>query len=190
MAPSQIGPYQGNTYSKSEDLYTSIDGDSMLKTADSVLARFGGNFERSMITGARGIYIYTSDGHEILDFTSGQMSCLIGHGHPEIVDTITKHAAGLDHLFSGMLCPPVVQLGKMLTGLLPVGLDKAMFFSTGGESNEAAIKMAKCYTGKWEIVGLGASWHGMTGAATNATYHSGRKGYGPPVSFLDYSTPT
>ena len=106
------------------------------------------------------------------------MSCLIGHGHPEVVKTITDHATSLDHLFSGMISPPVIQLAKKLTDLLP---DKAMFLSPGGESNEAAIKLAKVSTGKWEIVGLASSWHGMTGQAIGAQYHSGRKGYGPMV---------
>ena len=81
-----------------------------------------------------------------------------------------------------MISPPVVQLAEKLTGLLPNGLDKAMFLSTGAESNEAAIKMAKLYTGNYEIVGLAGSWHGMTSGATAATFHSGRKGYGPFVS--------
>jgi 4-aminobutyrate aminotransferase-like enzyme len=82
-----------------------------------------------------------------------------------------------------MLSPPVINLAEKLTGLLPEGLDKAFFLSTGGESNEAAIKLAKVYTGKFEIVGLSASWHGMTGGAVSVQYHSGRSGYGPLVSF-------
>jgi len=68
------------------------------------------------------------------------MSCLLGHGYPEIVETIAAHAQKLDHLFSGMLCPPVIKLAEKLTGLLPQGLDKVMFLNTGAESNEAAIK--------------------------------------------------
>ena len=68
--------------------------------------------------------------------------------------------------------------------MLPSGLDKAVFLSTGGESNEAAIRLAKCVTGKWEVVGLSASWHGMVGAANGAQYHSGRGGYGPTVFCL------
>lgn len=90
-------------------------------------------------------------------------SCLIGHGNPEIVEAISQHASNLDHLFSGMLSPPVINLAKRLTSLTPPGLDRAFFLSTGGESNEAAIKLAKSYTGKFEIVGLSASWHGVTG---------------------------
>lgn len=107
------------------------------------------------------------------------MSTLIGHGNPEIVETIHNHAKNLDHLFSGMLSPPVISLAKRLTGLTPPGLDKAFFLSTGGESNEAAIRLAKFYTGKFEIVGLAASWHGVTGTAIGAQYHAGRAGYGP-----------
>ena len=72
-----------------------------------------------------------------------------------------------------------VNLAKRLTGLLPDGLDKALFLSTGGESNEAAIKLAKLYTGKFEIVGLGRSWHGMTSGANAAQYHSRAPWYGP-----------
>ena len=69
-----------------------------------------------------------------------------------------------------MLSPPVINLAKRLTSALPAGLDKAFFLSTGGESNEAAIKMAKVYTGNFEIVGLGASWHGVTAQALGTQY--------------------
>lgn len=162
-------------------MYHEVDEKAMLRTGNDTLIRFGGNFSPLIIVGAQGVYIHAADGRKIIDFTSGQMSCLVGHGHPEIVKTITAHATKLDHLFSGMLSPPVVQLAEKLTGLLPDGLDRATFLSTGGESNECAIKMAKMYTGKYEIVALGASWHGMTSAATAATYHSGRRGYGPFV---------
>jgi 4-aminobutyrate aminotransferase-like enzyme len=69
-------------------------------------------------------------------------------------------------------------------------LDKAFFLSTGGESNEAAIRLAKFYTGKFEIVGLASSWHGMTGNAIGAQYHTGRAGYGPnQVGNLALPTP-
>ena len=119
-----------------------------------------------------------------MDWTCGQMSSILGHGHPEIVKTIQEHAASLDHLYSGMLSPPVIKLAQRLKEVLPEGLDKMMFLSTGGESNEAAIKMAKVYTGKFEIVGLASGWHGMTGLAIAATYHSGRAGHRPMVSLV------
>ena len=166
------------------DLYPDADRERLSSIADSCLLNYGTTFLPQLITGTKGVYIYTSDGKKILDFTSGQMSCLIGHGHPEIVQTIAAHANHLDHLYSGMLSPPAIQLVEKITGLLPTGLDRAMFLSTGGESNEAAIKLAKTYTGKFEIVGLDASWPGMTGAALAAQYKIGRTGHGPLVSIL------
>ncbi|KAF2739543.1 hypothetical protein EJ04DRAFT_457572 [Polyplosphaeria fusca] len=160
------------------NIYADVNEEQLQADASSLLS-YGTKFYPDIITHAKGVYIYTATGHRMLDWTSGQMSCLIGHGNPEIVEVISKHAASLDHLFSGMLSPPVIGLAKKLTSLTPPGLDKALFLSTGGESNEAAIRLAKFYTGKFEIVGLSASWHGMGGGAVAAQYHSGRAGYGP-----------
>ncbi|KAL6890700.1 pyridoxal phosphate-dependent transferase [Trichoderma evansii] len=162
-------------------LYDGINEKELQEKSKAHLAIYGTKFHDDVIIGSRGMYIYTASGHRILDWTSGQMSCLLGHGHPEIVKTVVDHAMYLDHLFSGMVSPPVISLGERLCKALPKGLDKTFFLSTGGESNEAAIKMAKMYTGKWEIVGLGASWHGMTAQALGAQYHYGRKGQGPTL---------
>ena len=98
------------------------------------------------------------NGKRILDFTSGQMSSLFGHGHLEIVEVVKEHIERLDHLFSAMLTDPVVDLAQALVELLPPGLDRCMFLSTGSETNEAALKLAKMYTGGYEIVSLSASY--------------------------------
>ena len=154
-------------------LYSAADEKELARKAKESLLHYGSRWFPEFIINSSGQYVTTISGHRMLDWTSGQMSCLIGHGHPEIVQTINDHAANLDHLFSGMLSPPVVQLAHRLTSLTPPGLDKAFFLNTGGESNEAAIRLAKFYTGKFEIVGLASSWHGMTGSAIGAQYHAG-----------------
>ncbi|MFT9108422.1 aspartate aminotransferase family protein [Acetobacter sp.] len=143
------------------------------------LIRYGGTFEKLIIESAKGSFLYDANGRAILDFTSGQMSALLGHCHPEISSVISEYSSTLDHLFSGMLSRPVVNLATALTRTLPEGLDRCLFLSTGAESNEAAIRMAKLVTGKYEIVSFVQSWHGMTGAAASATYSAGRKGVGP-----------
>ena len=140
--------------------------------------RYGPVFENRIIDRAEGSFVYDSDGAAILDFTSGQMSALLGHSHPDVVRVIRDQIGRLDHLFSGMLSRPVVELCTRLGRMAP-GLDKAMLLSTGGEANEAAIRLAKCVTGKHEIVAFTRSWHGMTGAAASATYSAARKGCGP-----------
>ncbi len=143
------------------------------------LIRYGGAFEPMIVERAQGSFVYDADGRAILDFTSGQMSAVLGHSHPEIVSVIHEYAGKLDHLFSGMLSRPVVDLATRLAEITPDGLDRALLLSTGAESNEAAIRMAKLVTGKYEIVGFAQSWHGMTGGAASATYSAGRKGVGP-----------
>ncbi len=148
---------------------------------DKHLVRYSGagRFTPEIITRAEGSYVWTESGRRILDFTSGQMSAILGHSHPDIVATVRRQSATLDHLFSGMLSRPVVDLARRLAESLPAPLEKVLLLTTGAESNEAAIRMAKLVTGRHEIVSFARSWHGMTQAAASATYSAGRKGYGP-----------
>jgi 2,2-dialkylglycine decarboxylase (pyruvate) len=145
------------------------------------LVRYGGDFAAQVIERASGSYMYDTAGRSILDFTSGQMSGVLGHSHPEIVETVRQGIGTLDHLHSGFLSPPVIELGRALAALLPPSLSKSLPLSTGGESNEAALRMAKLYTGGFEVVAFDRSWHGMTGGAAANTYSGGRKGYGPAM---------
>jgi 2,2-dialkylglycine decarboxylase (pyruvate) len=142
------------------------------------LINYGGDFVPFVAVRAEGAFVYDAEGRRVLDFTSGQMSSILGHSHPEIVAVVREAAGKLDHLFSSMLSPPVLELAEKLAGLVPA-LPRTMLLSTGGEANEAALRLAKLFTGKWEVVGFASSWHGMTGGAAAATYKAGRRGYGP-----------
>lgn len=146
--------------------------------ADKHLTRYGPAFERVIIERAEGSYVYDADDRAILDFTSGQMSAVLGHSHPDVVATVERQMSKVAHLFSGMLSRPVVELATRLAALAP-GLPRVQLLTTGAESNEAAIRMAKLVTGGHEVVAFAQSWHGMTGAAASATYSAGRRGYGP-----------
>ncbi|SEA72851.1 aspartate aminotransferase family protein [Rubrimonas cliftonensis] len=150
-----------------------------LARADAALIRYGGAFSRFVAARAEGSFVFDAAGRRVLDFTSGQMSAILGHAHPAIVETVRRQIGELDHLFSGMLSEPVIALSEALIGLTPPGLDRVLLLSTGAESNEAALKMARLVTGGHEVVGFAQSWHGMTGGAAAATYSAGRKGYGP-----------
>jgi 2,2-dialkylglycine decarboxylase (pyruvate) len=148
---------------------------------DQHLIRYSGrgDFSPDVIERASGSSVFTTEGRELLDFTSGQMSAILGHSHPEIVATVRDQVARLDHLHSGMLSPPVLELAERLTATLPDPLDRVLFLTTGAEANEAALRMAKLVTGGHEVVSFARSWHGMTQAAASATYVAGRSGYGP-----------
>src|SRR5688500_14767729 len=126
---------------------TQVDSRELWDAVDAHLVRYGGDFVPELVSGASGSRLYTVDGRRILDFTSGQMCATLGHNHPAIVAAIEKACGEAIHLFSGMLAPPVVLLARELAGLLPPALEKVLFLSTGGESNEAALRLAKLKTG-------------------------------------------
>jgi 2,2-dialkylglycine decarboxylase (pyruvate) len=168
------------TQSPREDASFSDDA-AFWRDADAHLIRYGGTFTPAIIERAAGSFVYDSTGRRILDFTSGQMSAVLGHAHPDVVATVRDSVANLDHLFSGMLSRPVVDLARTLAGIAPAPLTKALLLTTGAEANEAALKLAKLYTGGYEVVSFSHSWHGMTSGAASATYSAGRRGYGPPA---------
>ena len=122
--------------------------------------------------------MYTADGRRILDFTSGQMSAILGHCHPAIV--ADRAAAGRDASTTcSAACSsrPVVDLARRLAESLPAPLEKVLLLTTGAESNEAAIRMAKLVTGKHEIVVVRpvVARHDP-GARPRATYSAGPQG--------------
>ncbi|KAI1346362.1 pyridoxal phosphate-dependent transferase [Xylaria sp. FL0043] len=147
--------------------------------ADKYLMSTGVPYSPAIITKAIGTVLHDQNGHEILDFTSGQMSSLLGHSHPEIVEVVQSNISILDHLLSNMITQPVVSLAERLARFLPPPLAKSFFLNTGSETTEAALKMAKLFTGKFEIVAFAASFHGLTQGAGSATYSAGRRNGGP-----------
>jgi 2,2-dialkylglycine decarboxylase (pyruvate) len=163
------------------DAVVSAGAASFQARAERHMLRYGGQFVPFVPVRAAGSFLYDEAGRRVLDFTSGQMSAILGHAHPEIAEVLARASRTLDHLFSSMLSAPVVDLAEALAGHVP-GLPKVMLLSTGGEANEAAIKIAKLVSGGWEIVGFTQSWHGMTGGAAAATYKAGRRGYGPAAA--------
>ena len=154
---------------------------ALKEAASRHMLRYAGDFAPYFVTRAQGTYLYDEDGRAILDFCSGQMCATLGHNHPAVVAAVEESCRGVIHLFSGVLAPPVVKLARTLAEMLPASLCKVALPSTGGESNEVALRLAKLYTGRFEIVALAGSWHGNTAGASSVTYGGGRKGYGPPV---------
>lgn len=152
----------------------------LMETAKEYLFRYSHHdFIDIVVSRAQGACVYDRDGRRILDFSSGQMCSTIGHNHPAIIAALAESAEKPIHLYTYMLDESVIELARRLGELLPEKLGKIMFLSTGGESNESAIRMAKLRTGGFEVISVDASWHGMTAGAHSSTFGGGRKGYGP-----------
>ena len=145
------------------------------------LIRYAGPFPDFLVESAEGAWLTTEDGRRILDFTSGQMCSTLGHGHPAILAALREASGRAIHLFSGFVSRDVTELARELMAILPAPLARAMFLSTGGEANEAALRLAKLHTGGHEVLAFAGSWHGMTAGAASSTYSAGRRGYGPAL---------
>ena len=154
--------------------------DTELRAAvDEFMVRYGGDRFDNLFVEARGSVVTDDTGREILDFTSGQMCATIGHNHPRIVAAMEQAGRRALHLFSGMIPDVAARLARRLGDWVPRPLKKSLLVSTGSESNEAALRLAKLTTGGYEVIGLGGSWHGVTGGSSSITYASDRIGYGP-----------
>ncbi len=156
--------------------------ETLRNAAKEYLVRYGGDQFANLFTRAKGSVVYDDTGREILDFTSGQMCATIGHNHPAIVAAVHEAGEKAFHFFSGMIPEVVAELGMRLAqDWMPASLTKSIFVNTGSESNEVALRMAKMYTGGFEVLSVGGSWHGITSGAGGVSFASDRKGYGVPT---------
>ena len=140
---------------------------TLREAAKEYLVRYGADAFPNLFVAAKGTIVRDDTGREILDFTSGQMCATVGHNHPAVVAAV--HAAGEKafHFFSGMIPEVVAELARTLAQeWMPRGLTRSLFVSTGAESNEAALRMAKLHTGGYEVLAVGGSWHGVTGGTS------------------------
>ncbi|MEC3980729.1 aspartate aminotransferase family protein [Amycolatopsis sp. H20-H5] len=149
------------------------------------LIRYAGGFAPFVVEKAEGAWLLTTDGQRILDFTSGQISSTLGHNHPRIVAAIERSLREVLHLNSWMLSEDVLELARRLAELLPAPLERSILLNTGSETNEVALRLAKSFTGKFEVVGLTRSFHGLLAGTNSVTFSMGHQGYGPlmPGSF-------
>src|SRR5262245_55701568 len=155
--------------------------DGLRQAAKDYLVRYGGDAFPNLFRTARGTTVTDSDGREYLDFTSGQMCATIGHNHPAIVEAVDRAGRKAFHFFSGMIPEVVAELAQTLArDWLPGNLKRTIFINTGSEATEVALRMAKMFTGGYEVLVLGGSWHGVTGGAASVSMASDRKGYGVP----------
>jgi 2,2-dialkylglycine decarboxylase (pyruvate) len=144
-----------------------------------LLIRYLGSFSPIVVESASGAWLRTSDGRDVLDFASGQICSTLGHRHPRIVEALHETLNTVIHLDSRMLSEPVLELADRLLATLPDALDRAIFLNTGAEANEVAVKLAKMFTGNFEIVGVARSFHGVASGTASYTFLPARRGYGP-----------
>ena len=128
-----------------------------------------------------GVHVWDVDGNEYIDFTSGVLVTNLGHSHPHHVAAIQEQAGRLMNCYS-FPTPERVTLSQRLTDLLPENLDKIFLLTTGAEGTEAALRIAKRYTGKHEVLSFYGGFHGRTyGPMSVAGSMKTKRQFGPQL---------
>jgi acetylornithine/N-succinyldiaminopimelate aminotransferase len=145
------------------------------------------------ISSASGIYLYGPDGKEYIDLVSGVAVSNLGHQHPEIVQAVKDQADRYMHLmvYGELIQSPQVKLAEALAGLLPQQLHSIYFVTSGSEAVEGALKLAKRYTGRTEVIAFRNAYHGGTQGALSIAGNENLKNSFRPLlpdtSFLEFN---
>ena len=127
----------------------------------------------------RGSVVRDVNGKEYLDFNSGQMCGALGHNHPRIVQALQESCETLIHSHMSMFNDREIVLAARLAEISPKGMNRSMFLTSGSDSNEAAMSIAKRFTGGYEVASPAVSFHGMTDSTRAVTFSGWHEGYGP-----------
>ncbi len=123
-----------------------------------------------VITRGKGATVWDINGKEYVDCTSSYGVALFGHCHPRIVEAIQKQAERLISCHAGYYNDKRADFLQKLTAITPKGLNKAFLSNSGAESVECALKLARKYSGKPEIIAVMGAFHGKTMGALSATW--------------------
>ena len=121
------------------------------------------------VVSAQGSHFTDSSGKKFLDFSAQLMCSNLGHGNRAVIDAIKKQADELAFIAPGYTTTARAELTAALNEIMPAGLNKYFFTTSGTEANEAAIKIARMYTGKHKIISRYASYHGSTSGSVSLT---------------------
>jgi acetylornithine/N-succinyldiaminopimelate aminotransferase len=119
------------------------------------------------IVKAKGSVLRDADGKKYLDLIAGISVCNVGHRHPKVVKAIKKQVDDYMHLlvYGEMVETPQVQYAKWLSDHLPAPLNSVYFTNSGAEATEGAMKLAKRFTNRTQIIAFNKSYHGSTQGA-------------------------
>ena len=116
---------------------------------------------------AEGSFFYTPEGKRYFDLVAGVSVSNVGHANPEVVKAVQQQAADYMHVmvYGEMVERPQVEYATRLAELLPGDIDCVYFVNSGAEAVEVALKLAKRYTGRTELISMRRAYHGSTHGA-------------------------
>jgi len=139
----------------------------------SVEERFMANvyWKRPLILAkGRGALVWDINGKEYIDCTGSYGVCVVGHSHPKVVEAIKKQAEEIISCHGSFYNKARSEFLQKLAQITPKGLDKIFLANSGTESVECAIKLARKFSRKSEIIAMIGGFHGKTMGALSATW--------------------
>ena len=142
---------------------------------------------------AKGLYMFDTTGKSYVDLISGVSVSNVGHLHPRVVKAVQEQAEKYMHLmvYGEYIQSPQVKFAKKLSDLLPEKLSATYFVNSGSEAIEGALKLAKRYTGRSEIIAFNNAYHGSTHGALsvmgNEEFKNSFRPLLPNVRFLNFN---
>ena len=128
---------------------------------------------------AQGVTVWDVDGNSFIDWTSGVLVTNVGHAHPKLAEAISKQAKRLLNCYDSPTVERITCAERMVS-LAPENLDNAFFATVGSEAVDAAVRVAKHFTAKFEIMSFYGGFHGRTmGTMSLAGKMGTKKGFGP-----------
>ncbi len=148
------------------------------------------------VSKAKGSYVYDEKGRAHLDFVAGVSACSLGHCHPRVVEAITNQVENYMHVmvYGEYIQEPAVSFAKLLANNLPPNLETTYMVNSGTEAMEGAIKLARRFTGRSQLIAAHHAYHGNTmGSLSLMGYEERKSAFRPlipDISFIKFNEET
>lgn len=168
------------------NLQTEVPGPKsreVLARREQAMTRGIGKLTPIAVQQAEGSLVTDVDGNTYIDFAGGIGMFAVGHNHPNVVNAIKQQADDLIHMCAIVSSyEPLVDVAEMLNELVPGDFEKkTALLNSGAEAVEAAVKIARAYTGRQAVVVFEGAYHGRTNMtmAMTSKYALFKKNFGP-----------
>lgn len=145
------------------------------------------------ISHANGSYIFDTHGNAHLDFVAGVSACGLGHGHTRVIQAIKDQVDRYMHVmvYGEYIQSPAVEFTKQLAAQLPKNLETTYLVNSGTEAMEGALKLARRFTGRYELIAANHAYHGnTTGSLSLMGYEERKRAFRPlmpDVRFIEFN---
>ena len=152
-APRIVTPYPGPEARRIIERMRAVEGAG---------PRTGGSDDPLVVAEAHGATLVDPDGNEFVDLAASFAAANVGHSHPAVVDAIRDQASRMGHVSSAFASEPRVAFEEALLEIAPSGLDRVLLGISGADANDTAVRLARSYTGRREVIAFSGGYFGRS----------------------------